>query len=107
MKSILSLVIAILFASTSFIGSVSAQSAETFATIKVKGIGCQMDVKRIQTNVTELEGVSECKAGKLGAKTSFVVKYDAELLTLDQLYAAIEGTAGCANPDDRPYKVKP
>ena len=76
------------------------------ATIKVKGITCSMDVKMISANVEKLNGVNSCKAGKQGPMTSFEVKYNPTLVAEKDIYAAIEKTGSCENPDERPYKIK-
>ncbi len=90
--------------------SVAAQSATTdttkLSTIKVKGVTCANDLKTIADNVEKLNGVRHCKAEKPGATTRFEVKYNPALVTAKEIYAAIEATAGCKNPNDRPYKVK-
>jgi copper chaperone CopZ len=75
-------------------------------TIKVKGVGCSSDVKSIAGNIAKLDGVDSCTEGKMGKTTSFIIKYDPAVVTEKEIHAAIEGTAGCQNPDDRPYKVK-
>lgn len=82
-----------------------ADSAKT-ATIKVKGVTCSHDLKTIGGNVEKLKGVSYCKAEKAGPTTQFEVKFNPALVTEKEIYAAIEATAGCQNPNDRPYKVK-
>ncbi len=75
-------------------------------TIKVKGITCAMDLKMITANVEKLNGVSGFKAGKQGTTTSFELTYNPALVTLQEVYGAIENTGSCDNPDERPYKVK-
>ncbi len=92
------------YAQTASTAAVSPQM-ET-VTIKVKGVGCANDLKSIAANVEKLDGVSSCKAVKMGATSSFEVVYDPALVKEEKIHAAIEGTAGCANPNDRPYKVK-
>lgn len=74
--------------------------------VKVKGINCSMDLKTISTNVEKLKGVSSCKAGKQGTTTNFEVQFNSTLISEKEIFSAIEGTSGCENPDDRPYKVK-
>lgn len=74
--------------------------------IKVKGITCSMDLKMIAANVEKLQGVSSFKAGKQGTATTFEAKFNPALVTEKEIYAAIEGTGSCENPDERPYKVK-
>lgn len=90
--------------------TLSAQSTTTdtakLATIKVKGVTCANDLKTIADNVEKLNGVNHCKAEKPGATTRFEVKYNPALVTAKEIHAAIEATAGCKNPNDRPYKVK-
>lgn len=76
------------------------------ATVKVKGITCSMDLKMISANVEKLNGVSSCKSGKQGTTTTFEVKYNPALVTEKEVFAAIESTGSCENPNERPYKVK-
>ena len=76
------------------------------ATVKVKGITCSMDLKMISANVEKLKGVSSFKAGKQGTTTTFEVKYNPALVTEKEIFAAIENTGSCENPDARPYKIK-
>ena len=83
----------------------TADSLKT-ATVKVKGITCSMDLKMISANVEKVKGVSSCKAGKQGTTTTFEVKYNPALVTEKEIFAAIEGTGSCENPDERPYKIK-
>lgn len=113
MKFIKSFVLAfaLLLASTTFsyskqIPSVIPSDTLKTTTIKVKGINCSMDLKRIAANVEQVSGVNSCKAGKQGTTTTFEVKYNPALVDEMKIYSAIENTAGCENPDDRPYKVK-
>ncbi|GJM34341.1 MAG: hypothetical protein DHS20C18_33420 [Saprospiraceae bacterium] len=84
------------------------QTAENIKTltVKVKGVGCSSDLKSISANVKKLEGVNSCESVKMGATSSFEVSYNSALVTEKQIHAAIEGTGGCQNPNDRPYKVK-
>lgn len=75
-------------------------------TIKVKGITCSGDLKTIASNVEKVEGVTTCKTGKMGATSSFEVKYNPKKASIKDIHLAIENTGGCENPNDRPYKVK-
>ncbi len=75
-------------------------------TVKVKGVGCGEDIKSIAANVEKLEGVSSCKTLKKGAITKFEIIMSPSLVTEKEIQDAIEDTAGCKNPADRPYKVK-
>lgn len=75
-------------------------------TIKVKGVGCMTDVKTISENVEKLDGVSSCEIIKKGAVTSFSIKMNPALVSEKEIYARIEDTPGCKNPNDRPYSVK-
>jgi copper chaperone CopZ len=74
--------------------------------IKVKGADCSEDLKTIATNVEKLDGVSNCKIIKEGVTSSFEVKCNPAVVTKKEIYAAIENTSGCDNPNDKPYKVK-
>lgn len=65
-----------------------------------------MDLKTIAGNVEKLNGVISCKAGKQGPTTTFDVRYNPTLTSEKQIFAAIENTGGCSDPDARPYKVK-
>lgn len=82
----------------------TSEIVQTFD-VKVKGVGCSTDIKTISANVEKLDGVSSCKVAKKGATTTFKVTMNTALISRDDVYAAIEGTAGCKNPNDRPYKV--
>jgi copper chaperone CopZ len=75
-------------------------------TIKVKGITCAMDLKSIAANVEKVTGVNVCKPGKQGPTTTFEIRYDPARASEKAIHTAIENTAGCQNPNDRPYKVK-
>jgi copper chaperone CopZ len=74
--------------------------------IKVKGADCSEDLKTIATNVEKLDGVSSCNIIKEGVTSNFEVKFNSALTTKKEIYAAIENTSGCDNPNDKPYKVK-
>ncbi len=75
-------------------------------TVKVKGITCSMDLKMISANVEKLKGISSCKAGKEGTTATFEVKYNPALVSEKEIFATIEETGSCENPEERPYKVK-
>lgn len=78
----------------------------TIITTKVKGITCSTDLKMISANVEKLKGVSSCEAKKTGPTTTFEIAYNPSLITVKEIYAAIQNTGSCENPDERPYKVK-
>lgn len=86
----------------------SVQKADTTKTLttKVKGITCSMDLKMIVANVEKLKGVSTCKSGKTGPTTTFEIAYNPNLISEKEIYAAIENTGSCENPDEKSYKVK-
>lgn len=103
------LVIAILFAFTKITWAQNeTQNKENIKiiTVKVKGLTCSNDLKTISKNIEKLKGVLSCETGKMGATSSFKIKFDSDLVSEKEIYAAIENTGGCENPDDRPYKVK-
>jgi len=102
----LTLACAILFGATGISYSQTTETNGSSATIKVKGITCSTDLKMIKANVEKLEGVSSCEPGKTGTTTSFIVQYSSGLVDEKSIYAAIEGTGSCENPDERPYEVK-
>lgn len=86
--------------------TITNQQTDSVKTVRVKGITCSSDLKTIAANVEKLKGVKSCKPGKTGPTTTFEIKYNADSISEKEVFAAIEGTGGCKNPDDRPYKVK-
>jgi len=76
------------------------------ATIKVKGINCSKDLKMISDNVDKVKGVSSSKVVKQGTVTTFEVNYNPTLVSEKEIFAAIENTGSCENPDERRYKIK-
>lgn len=86
--------------------NISPADSNQIVTIKVKGVTCSGDLKTIAMNVEKLTGVTQCKTGKMGATSTFEVKYNPSKVSLKAIYTAIENTQGCENPNDRPYKVK-
>jgi copper chaperone CopZ len=100
------LVAALFFISNTAFSQTTDTKQLKSATIKVKGVTCSGDLKTIAGNVEKLEGVASCVAEKPGATTIFEVKFNPTQVTEKQIYAAIEGTEGCKDPRDRPYKVK-
>ncbi len=105
MKLMLSFTIALLLC-ISIVSTTKAQNTDTTITVKVTGIGCASDVKSIGDRIKKLEGVIECNVGKQGTTTSYIVKYNPQLTNEKELHSTIENTAGCENPNDKPYKVK-
>jgi len=88
------------------VGSSITESNTVSTSIKVNGVGCSSDIKSISKNIEAIQGVSSCELGKKGATSVFEVSFDPAIASLEDIYAAIEGTPGCKNPNDRPYKVK-
>ncbi|MDZ4794346.1 MAG: hypothetical protein SGI83_08735 [Bacteroidota bacterium] len=78
----------------------------TTITIKVKGVTCKNDLVTLSDNVKELKGVADCKSGKMGPVSEFQITFNPVLVGTKEIYKAIENTAGCSDPKDRPYKVK-
>ena len=111
MKHIKLLMLALVFIITNA-QNISAQNitqnSDTSQTIvvKVKGVTCAGDLKTIASNVEKVEGVTTCKTGKMGATSSFEVKYNPKKANIKDIHSAIENTGGCENPNDKPYKVK-
>lgn len=102
---IFSILFAFLVKPEMVVGQHSATEVEQVV-LQVKGVGCNEDVKSIAANIAKLEGVVKCTPLKRGSTTKFEVDYDPELTSLSRIYAAIEDTPGCKNPNKRPYKVK-
>lgn len=76
------------------------------STISVKGVTCANDLATISGNVEKLDGVKSFAVAKKGATSKFEVKFNPAVVTEKEIHAAIEGTPGCKDPNDRPYKVK-
>ena len=107
LKTILFSILCLLFVNISTAQTnTPAKDTEKTVNLKVKGVTCSGDLKTIAGNVEKLKGVKSCKAEKPGATTRFLVVYNPALVTEKEIHAAIEGTEGCENPEDRPYKVK-
>lgn len=110
----ISLIIAFVFA---FQFSVNAQegnnqpqpAAQNLKTVKIKvsGVTCAGDCRDIQEVVGKLNGVDTVKqVGKPSATSVFEVSYNPMIVSEKEIYKAVEGTPGCKDPADRPYKVK-
>lgn len=82
------------------------QIGDTTISVKIKGITCSGDLTTLADNVKEIAGVSSVIPGKAAPKSIFKISYNPALVKTSQIYAAIENTAGCSDPKDRPYKVK-
>lgn len=80
---------------------------DTTVIVKVSGITCSGDLTMIAAGVEKMNGVSSCKqVGKMSTSTSFEVKYDPSKVSYAEVVKAIEDTASCDRPEQRPYKVK-
>ncbi len=86
--------------------AIEQQEGDTTITVKIKGITCAGDLITLSDNVKEIAGVSSVIPGKAAAKSVFKISYNPALVKTSQIFAAIENTAGCSDPKDRPYKVK-
>jgi len=96
------------FGSVSFAQNGNSPAADTASTItiKVKGVTCKSDLVTLSDNVKDLKGVADCKSGKMGPVSEFQITFNPALVSTKEIYKAIENTAGCSDPKDRPYKVK-
>jgi copper chaperone CopZ len=95
-------------ANTAFSQSTIKQTTDStkIIIIKVKGADCSEDLKTLSSNVEKLKGVKSCKVIKEGVTSNFEVKVNPALVTEKEIYAAIENTGACDNPNVKPYKVK-
>jgi copper chaperone CopZ len=74
---------------------------------KVSGITCSGDCKDIEKVVSEINGVTECKTvSKPTATTVFEVTFNPTIVSESEIKKAVEGTPGCDDPNERPYKYK-
>jgi copper chaperone CopZ len=101
-KIIFILIVSVAIANSSF----AASFTDSTITVKVKGVTCSNDLKTLSDNVMELKGVRACKPGKAGPTSVFKITFNPALVSSKEIYKAIENTAGCSDPDERPYKVK-
>lgn len=75
--------------------------------LKVSGITCSGDCKDLEKVVSKMNGVTSAKMVSKPAATSvFEVSFNPSVVTEKEIRKAVEGTPGCENPNDRPYKVK-
>jgi copper chaperone CopZ len=110
--SLIVLAVALLTAQYSKAYNISEQAAQTSDSIqtvvlKVKGITCSTDLKMICSSIDKLNGALSCKVLKQGPTTTFEVTYNTKKLAENEIKSAIENTASCEYPDERPYKIKP
>ncbi len=82
------------------------ENTDKTSAVKVKGVTCKNDLVSIAGNVQKLKGVTKCHPEKAGPTTTFKIQFDPKVVSEKEIFAAIEGTPGCENPNDRPYKVK-
>lgn len=85
-------------------GTVNDDSVQVLI-VKVRGITCSSDLKRISENISQLSGVAGCKVLKQGPKSTFEVRFNPVKTTETAVVAAIQSTPDCENPDKRPYQV--
>lgn len=99
----------ILFISLIFLtGQASAQSADTLKsfTFEVKNLHCDGDMPAIQKNLLNQEGIDEVSFTKRKKQASvFTVLFHTAATRPEQIKAAVENTAGCDAPDEKPYRV--
>lgn len=86
--------------------NINAQSTDTTITFKVKGITCGTDLKMIEESVKDLNGISDFVVAKKGATSNLAISFDPTLVEEKEIRLAIQSTASCKAPDERPYKVK-
>ena len=105
---ILTLIVVTATTNSAFSQSKTEQITDSTETIiiKVKGADCSEDLKIMSSNIKKQKGVSSCKVIKEGVTSSFEVKYNPTIITKKEIYAVIENTSGCDNPNEKPYKVK-
>ena len=98
------------FAQTSDVATQTEQQAEqekSTVSLKVSGITCGHDLKTLNEKLKAIKGVYNCETvGRRGVKTNFKVDYNPNLITEKEIRAAFEGTPGCEDPNEFPYKVK-
>ena len=97
------------FAQTTKDEVITAAQTQTIQTIKLKvgGINCGGDIKDIQKAVSKMNGITSCKpVGKLSPTSVFEVSFNPALVSEKEIRTVVEGTPGCDNPNEKPYKVK-
>lgn len=96
----------ILFTANTAFSQTTATDSLEISDVKVKGITCAMDLKTISGNVEEIDGVSSFETKKQGATSTFELTYNPAIVSEKKIFAVIENTPGCDDPNARPYKVK-
>lgn len=98
------------FAQTSEANSqteLKSEQEKSTISLKVSGITCGHDLKTLNERLKAIKGVYNCETvGKRGVKTKFEINYNPSLITEKEIRAAFEGTPGCEDPNEYPYKVK-
>ena len=93
--------------SYSQINTIQKTDSIKIITVKVGGITCGHDLTIIKNNVEKKNGILTCTIiGKPAATSSFEIKYNPSIISLEAIYREIENSPSCDYPDQKPYKVK-
>lgn len=87
----------------------SAQAADTLktVTIEVSNLHCDGDMPTIKKQLLNGEGIDDVTfTDRKKLASSFTITYHTAATSPEKVKAAIENTAGCDAPDEKPYRVK-
>jgi len=83
-----------------------ADTAKTVI-IKVTNLHCGNDMPTIKKRLLNADGIDEVSFTNISGETStFTIVYHTAVTSQEQIEKTIEGTPGCDNKDETPYRVK-
>ncbi|MBC7555123.1 MAG: heavy-metal-associated domain-containing protein [Taibaiella sp.] len=77
------------------------------AIIKVVNLHCNNDMPTIKKQLLNQDGIDEVLFTDIsGTLSTFTVSYHSSVINQEQIEKSIEGTPGCDDKNERPYKVR-
>lgn len=86
-----------------------AQSADTLkvVTIEVGNLHCDGDMPTIKKQLLNADGIDEVTfTDRKKQASAFTITYHTAATDPQRLKAVVENTAGCDEPDEKPYRVQ-
>jgi copper chaperone CopZ len=85
---------------------VSKTVTPTTIQLKIKGFKCQNGVNKILGAFRSTEGIISIETvGKFGAKTSFEIQYNSEVIGYEAIEKVVKELPSCESPEVFPYKI--
>ncbi|RAI99736.1 copper chaperone CopZ [Chitinophaga skermanii] len=109
MKSVLFFLFAIVcFVVTPRVASAQSNNNEPKKVeINITNLTCDGDMPTIKKQLVNLDGIEAVEFTKRKSNISkFTVQFDETVISLEQIYKAIETTPGCDDKSTTPYRVK-